>query len=313
MVHVRPVDREPENEKAWNRLIRDLTLGDCIPFLGAGASAGHLPLGDDVARRWAAEHDYPFNDPWNLARVMQSVTMIKNGGDATTTKRDFIRQEIISATLPEESASSPVHSVLARYPLPLYVTTNYDDLMYLALRRACRNPEWDLCPWYAEEPEDWAHSPFSGDDYWPSRERPLVFHLHGRFSEVRSLVLVEEDYLEFLVRLGQDRRHRGLSRDDGSRVTMIPDPVRTMLRTQPLLFIGYSLRDWTFQVLFRTLTARLASSQRRINVSIQVEPTDHPGLEREYLERYYGSQNIQILWESPRSFNEKLRAGLEAS
>src|SRR5690242_9991585 len=59
------------SEKDWNLLIRSIRLGKCTPFLGAGACAGVLPLGGDIAYRWATEYDYPFEDSRNLIKVAQ--------------------------------------------------------------------------------------------------------------------------------------------------------------------------------------------------------------------------------------------------
>jgi hypothetical protein len=301
---------DSENEDAWTLLIGDLNRGDCIPFLGAGASAERLPLGGQLAMKWAERTGYPLPDPGNLARVMQyAVTM--HYRDATRAKRVFLAEEIAGATPPDRTDLYPVHSTLARYPLPLYVTTNYDDFMFLALQQARKDPTWDLCPWYAVSPDDWTGSPFGEPAFYPSTERPLVFHLHGHHTEPRSIVLIEDDYLDFLVRLAQSSRHASLAEQGGNSVTLLPYPVRTALRTKPLLFVGYGLRDWTFHVLFQTLLFGLARTQLREHVSIQLDPHAHSAEERRYVESYFQAKHIRILWETPQSFSAKLAAGLE--
>ncbi|GAA3150772.1 SIR2 family NAD-dependent protein deacylase [Nonomuraea roseoviolacea] len=309
-MHSGGADRD--NEDAWKLLVGDLTHGDCVPFLGAGASAERLPLGGELARKWASKIGYPFPDSGDLARVMQyAATMTYR--DATRTKRVFVEEEFAGAAPPDGTDQYQVHAVLARYPLPLYVTTNYDDFMFLALQRARKRPVWDLCPWYAASADDWTGSPFREPDYVPSPDRPLVFHLHGHHEEPRSIVLLEDDYLDFLVRLTQDGRHTGMSpalSSGGRPMTLLPSSVRAALRTKALLFVGYGLRDWTFHVLFRTLLHGLGGTQLREHVSIQLNPDDHPAEERRYLERHFESRRIRVLWETPRSFNDKLAAGL---
>src|SRR5438093_2102960 len=59
----------------WNLLVSRIESGSCTPFLGAGAAAATLPLGAEVARRWAAEYAYPLADAADLARVAQFVAV----------------------------------------------------------------------------------------------------------------------------------------------------------------------------------------------------------------------------------------------
>ena len=49
-------------DREWERLLARIHDGKCTPFLGAGACVGTLPLGGDVARRWAADEAYPLED-----------------------------------------------------------------------------------------------------------------------------------------------------------------------------------------------------------------------------------------------------------
>lgn len=300
------------NDDAWALLIGDLKRGDCIPFLGAGASAGRLPLGSELAKKWARRVGYPLPNSRDLSSVMQyaATTFYR---DATRMKREFIAEEFANITPGGKSENFPAHSLLAEYGLPLYVTTNYDDLMLYALQQTMKDATWDLCPWYAVTPDDWPHSPFQDPHFEPRAEHPLVFHLHGHHSVPRSLVLTEDDYLDFLVRLAQGSRHTSLAQSGGFQVMLLPDYVHSSLRTKPLLFIGYGLRDWSFRVLFRTLMHGLAGSQLREHASVQLDPHRHLHSERRYLEDYFAAQRIRILWETPESFIDKLSAGLRAS
>jgi hypothetical protein len=57
----------------WHLLMRRISSGACTPFLGAGACYGTLPVGSDLAKRWAGEHGYPLDDSFDLARVAQYI------------------------------------------------------------------------------------------------------------------------------------------------------------------------------------------------------------------------------------------------
>jgi hypothetical protein len=289
-------------ERAWDLLIRNLKTGECVPFLGAGAGHEHIPLGAPMAEAWGKAAGYPLRDTANLPRVMQYIATTGYRGDAASLKRDFITKEIAAVVPPNFSDPVQLHGLLAQFDLPLYVTTNYDDFMYLALQHHRKRPRFDHSPWYISGDADNYKSPLSDAGYVPSGAEPLVFHLHGHYKVQQSLVLTEDDYIEYLVRLASDTHRRA-----GVVSGLLPAYVRGKLRTKPLLFIGYSLRDWTFLVLFRTLLHGISDSQRRNHVSVQVDPGERsPRRAREYLEQYLGAQRIQIFWGTAQEFAQDL-------
>jgi SIR2-like domain len=291
--------RQPAH--AWDQLIRNLESGECVPFLGAGACDGHIPLAATMARTWGDAASYPLYDKANLPRVMQYIATTEYDGDATSLKRDFIAREFAAAPPPDFGGTGQVHGLLARFDLPLYATTNYDDFMYLALQQSRRRPRRDHSLWYAES-ADGSDSPLSDLSYEPSPAEPLVFHLHGRYQVPESIVLTEDDYIEYLVQLARDT-HRQAGLVSG----LLPAYVHGQLRSKPLLFIGYSLRDWTFLVLFRTLLHGIPDTHRRNHVSVQIDPNERSARRaREYLERYLHAQRIQVFWNSASEFATEL-------
>lgn len=305
---LRTTSRDDAREAAWNRLIGNIEEGDCIPFLGAGACANHIPLGGQLALTWGERMGYPLRDKTNLPAVMQYVATMSYEGDATSLKRDFARQEFDGIHAPDFGQPGQIHAVLARRHLSLYVTTNFDDFMTRALQYWRKHPRLDYSPWYGVSEGTARIGPLADPTYEPTPAEPLVFHLHGIFSDPPSLVLTEDDYIEFLVRLATDttRRAGAVTASD-----VLPTYVRTRLRTQPLLFIGYSLRDWTFLVLFRTLLHGIPLSQRRNHVSVQVDPGERASKSaRRYLEQYFNAQRIRIFWASARDFAEELSSRL---
>ena len=285
-----------ETDQAWDRLISNLMSGECVPFLGSGACAEYVPLAAPMARAWGKRAGYPlYGERSNLPRVMQYIATILYDGDATSLKRDFIHEELASVMPPNFNDPAQIHGLLARFDLPLYVTTNYDDFMYLALQQRHKRPRHDHSVWYRTVTPGGHRSPLDDARYAPSALEPLVFHLHGCHQVPQSLVLTEDDYIEYLVQLASDT-HRKAGRVSG----LLPNYVYGELRSRPLLFIGYSLRDWTFLVLFRTLLHGIPDSHRRRHVSVQVDPKERKA--REYVERYLGSQHIQIFWDSASKF-----------
>lgn len=136
--------------------------------------------------------------------------------------------------------------------------------------------------------------------YEPNSDSPLVYHLLGLDAFPASLVLTEDDYLDFLVTMSADTR-------------IIPPRINHALSDSSLLLLGYQLQDWDFRVLFRGLIARKRSERRRLSVAIQLTPaTDETGQPTEldsaqsYLERYFDKANFKIFWGNPNEFVQEL-------
>lgn len=290
-------------DREWARLVEQLKRGDCTPFLGAGACSGTLPLGATLSRSWAERYDYPFSDKASLAEVTQFAAVVEL--DAVTVKQR-VAEELSGLGLPDFSKPGQPHVVLAEQPISVFLTTNYDDFMTQALRRVRKKPVTRLCPWYLGADDDQATQ--FPDGYTPSVEEPLVYHLHGSFEHPPSMVLTEEDYLEFLITLAKDR---GMG---SNRV--VPTQVLPAMTRRPLLFLGYSLRDWSFRTLFRGLHSTLSEVQRRRHVSIQLAPLRGGDMAtrrraEDYLRAYYDQLRISVHWDTVDRFCIELAKRLE--
>lgn len=294
------------DDRVWDRLVRQLRNGDCTPFLGAGACAGTLPLGAQLAREWADRYGYPFDDVTNLAAVMQHAGILEE--DLVNVKDDVARS---LARMGEPDFRDPAepHSLLARLPIRVYLTTNYDDFMTRALKRSRKNPVTVVCPWYHGADND-PHTRLP-DAYEPHVERPLVYHLHGSLRDAGSMVLTEEDYVEFLVNIGKDIS------DDGPR--LLPPQVQLAMTRQPLLFLGYSLQDWSFRVMFHGLRRAVPVVRERRHISVQLTPErgmSSAGAQQRaanYLDRYFARLNIKVYWGSTQDFCAELGRRLEST
>jgi hypothetical protein len=205
--------------------------------------------------------------------------------------------------LPDFRAQDQPHALLADLRLPIYITTNYDDFMYQALLDRGRAPQRAICPWYTKNQAEIreATALFRKDaGYNPESMRPIVYHLHGHYTIPESLVVTEDDYIDFLVRL---------SGDPG----LLPPVIQSALMSKMLLFVGYGLADWTFRVIFRGLLSTRPPWAGHSHVSVQLPPSssgaldERPARIQEYLGRYFGEQNISICWKAARDFSAELR------
>jgi len=285
----------------WHTLLQRIAAKKCTPFLGAGACHGVLPLGSKVAANLAEEYDYPLEDRHDLARVAQYIAV---GYDALFPK-ERIADSFKNVPAPDFASVDEPHALLADLNLPVYVTTNYDDFMYKALEDRRRRPRRELCHWH-QGLERTQKSVFALDSsYVPDESNPVVFHLHGHVDVPESLVLTEDDYLDFLKRMSENSN-------------LLPPRIQQAFTGASLLFLGYSISDWDFRVLFRSLVSSLAISQQRAHVSVQLAPGGEAlsGEQRtkmqQYLDRYFGQLHIRVYWGTCREFAIELRQRWDA-
>ena len=180
----------------WHALMLRIRDGRCTPFLGAGACVPALPLGGDLAEEWADEYGYPMDDRRDLARVTQFMAV--RFKDQMFPK-DRMRERIQDLPGPDFAREDEPHAALADLPLPVYITTNYDAFMVEALRDRKRVPAQEICRWNTSPAVTAARGVLASKKFVPTPQNPVVFHLHGRLDIRESMVLTENDYLDFLV------------------------------------------------------------------------------------------------------------------
>jgi hypothetical protein len=290
-------------ERSWQEIIAAIEADKCTPFIGAGASAARFPVGAQLAGELARLHEYPFADKDDLASVAQFASIHRV---STPLLKHQVAQMFCGTSPPDFRDQDDPHSVLADLPLSVYITTNYDDLMCQALTSRSRQPLRAVCPWYTQDSAKLleARRPFRQ----PGRVRPqapIVYHLHGHHAAEESLVLTEDDYIEFLVQASKNKN-------------LLPAAVREALSSRMLLFIGYGLHDWTFRVLFRGLLAVQPPYAQYSHLSVQLPPVndglpdDEKDQIKKYLDDYFSRQRIFVFWGSVKDFAEQLRAHWDA-
>ncbi|MFP4396347.1 MAG: CHAT domain-containing protein [Anaerolineales bacterium] len=333
----------------WEELILTIEDGRCLPFIGPRVHGRWLPTPADVAALWASEMpDYPFED-LTLGRVAQYRTNISNLGAASTRNAyvETLTQEFVSR-LPEElreamagadeeeSASSgrrgrrrrsrrqqqtllqsiaaigwqnltgddpnEFHTVLASLELPLYMTTNCDPFMAAALKDWDKAPVREVCRWHSDL--DHLPSRFEDDpNYVPSFESPMVYHLLGSDEVPDSPVVTENDMMQFLI-------------NTAAETDRIPNYIRGALASNLLLFVGYGLYDWEFQVLMHGLVKNLDRRRSFKHVAVQLEVeevgAEHIEAVQAFLQQYFQDADINVFWGSSKQFVAELREWWEA-
>lgn len=276
------------DEGTWARLVARVARGECTPFLGAGAAAATLPVGSAFAGELAAKYSIPATGPLDLALVTQYASV---GVDDPMAAKDDVVARIEGAELPDFADPAEPHSVLASLPLPVYLTTNYDHFLEAALQHHGKSAASEICRWNRLlQEDDLLGSRFDDDGYRPTVAEPVVYHLHGDVSYRQSMVLTEDDYLAFLVNLQRNR-------------DLLPPVIRRALTASALLFVGYSLRDWTFRVIFHGMVLGVEETVQTPGVAVQLPPDDWElSFQTELLRR----RNIRAYWGTAAEFMAEL-------
>ncbi len=173
-----------------------------------------------------------------------------------------------------QGAANPLE-VLANLPLPVYLTTSPYSFIEAALTNAGKQPRSDLCRWHPGlDGIPSVLAPGAGGGYNPSDKEPLVYHLFGMDSYEDSLVLTEDDYLDFLMAVSQGQ---------GKDFDPIHPQVKSALHSKALLLLGFSLPTWPFRVLYRGLIKPMPGDVYQRYCCLQVLPIKE---EQGYYERY---------------------------
>jgi hypothetical protein len=276
-------------ERDWRLLMGRIRAGKCTPFLGAGAAAGSLPLAAEIANEWADQYEFPLENRSDLASVAQFLAIEY---DHMFPKEELLKRWFTNIQPPDFAKPGEPHGSLAALPLPIYITTNYDNFLVQALRAQGKQPRRDYCRW-----NKFLNQSSEIDSLARNLEEPIVFHLHGHTDIPESLVLTEDDYLDFLVNVSTNR-------------SLLPLRVQEAIAGTSLLFVGYRLADYNFRVMFRGLVNAMEASLRRISVTVQLPPEPEGSaearLQQKYMTKYFREKDIHVYWGTAREFAAEL-------
>ena len=230
------------NDEDWDTLIDPIQTGKCILMLGpdaAGEETGgrFTPLTEILANNLAvtsqikemAETLKVPIDTSNLAQVSLYYEMM--------TKRR-VRPKVEEFYRARQTQTSPFHETLAGLPFHLTITSTPDNMFFNALK-ANQNP--------VKNPTK-EHYDFSGNrkDFLTggtgTANEPLVFYLYGAIENPSSLVLTENDFLDFLVKIASGN-------------PPLPSNILSELRDREksFLFLGFGFRHWYLRILLHIL------------------------------------------------------------
>ena len=182
--------------------------------------------------------------------------------------------------------------VLANLPIKVYLATSPHTFLEDALRRAGKTPRTELCRWRKELD---SIDPAIDKSYRPSAREPLVYHLHGLDAYPDSLVLTEDDHLEFLVNVCQGQGNESADRVHGLvRKALFDD----------LILLGFSLSGWPFRVLYNGLIKPNGRQEDRGICCLQLVPGED---EKRYLQDYLEREaRFDVFWGDVPQYTREL-------
>jgi hypothetical protein len=218
------------HEYDWRTLALSIKQGDCILMLGPDAvtesiNSSDVPLMDSFAGYLCDRLRDRVEIPKGC-HVIQVAQAFKNafGGssDLQAAADEFFQAK--------EGLRNEVLLNLAALPFRLVINTNPGNQMEDAFRSVDgKQPETD---WYQFKgaPKQMVHE--------GTVETPLVYHLYGNINDPKSLVLAEDDLLDFLVNVV-------------SKSPALPNNILSAFRSKDncFLFLGFGFKQWHLRML----------------------------------------------------------------
>jgi hypothetical protein len=254
------VDVDAEISSIIEQIAAAIRSGHCILFLGAAvhapppdgspfryAESDRPPLGTSLSKALAETCQlakwFPDEDPENLQRVSLFYEIDRN-------RRQLVEE--VRTAVHVGKKPSPVLRALAELDFPRIITTNYDQLFESALRLAGKDPRISVYTPNLEPTRDFPN---------PTTQSPVVFKIHGDIDHEESMVITEDDYIRFLLRMSNKEPY-----------DPIPLKLKADLTEWTTLFVGYSLLDYNLRVLFQALRWGIDAAYRPDMFSVDFRP-----------------------------------------
>lgn len=319
----------PNNNIDWDFITDQVYQKKCTPVLSNKIINTLVFNGQNIILAWADRVNYPLADGNNLTRIAQYLSITRQ--DLTRAKSSylqFLKRNLFESVQADPAAdrafldqvnselrgltfsqlaierlhipdfgnqpNNPL-TILAALDIPVYLTTSHHHFIEAALTATGKTPRTEVYAWH-EGLEGNIPAAFRTNlDFEPDIQTPLVYHLHGIDDYPDSLVLTEDDHLEFLVNVTQDFKEPNI----------IPSTVRNALSSSLLLLLGYELHAWDLRVLLQGLIK--GKPRRPRSFAIQLIPENQKDVKspeqfQDYLHKYFGQARFDVYWGDMHSF-----------
>jgi len=314
---------EDDQFKKWKSIVDSVRRRNFVPIVGPDVGEAIQGLKRELAEHLAGVHGFPMAPAQrtDLAKVAQYLTVRESRKLAHDEILEGLRTQIVKrhpdlgttgglkslfkavASRRRDDESDPFR-ILASLKGSVYVNAGWDPLLPLALSEAGARPKLLHGEWRKTKDQHPREPLYKG---MPTAENPVVYYILGFLGQSDTLVLTEDDYVDYLIA--------------ATSYNLVPWVVRGTLVKSSLLFLGFPLDDWAFRVIFRLIMSLEGSAQLSdyAHVGVQLDPAEHELADveraREYLQEYFGTSRdaprIDIYWGSAADFLNELRKQLE--
>jgi hypothetical protein len=295
------------------------------------AEEGGLSAVEELITQWARFIKYPMSDRSNLAQVAQYRFVERNDDlGARTELLSFMKKFLWTMANTEvedpalaaglrsrieamrfsdlvkaldypkfpDGTEDPLR-LLARFPLPVYITTSQSNFVERALEAEGKTPRTQICFWSGEMTSIRKEHRTITEEFNVDITNPVVYHLYGLEEYPQTLVLSEDDYINFLI---------SIAGDTDTSHPKIPLYLRGAVGESQLVLIGFQLSDWDFRVLFRLMmNFRTGFSPRGMLIQLQDKKNEASDANAiEYLKSYFGRKSFDIEWSDAAHFVQEL-------
>ena len=281
---------ESLQEREWRSLIRMIQNDDCILLLGPDMAldpngCGNTTLTIKLAQILAEElkHKYEPSCEENLAHIAQIYERKNDRISLEIAAEDFYRNYAGQTT--------ETHRHLASLPISLCIDLTPTGLMAKAYEEAGKNPIREFYDFKGQ-----VNKPLARGVHGFDKDKcPLIYELFGSLDNSASLLLTENDLLDFLVNVAK-------------KTPPLPQELTSRFTDQrtSFLFLGFGFHHWYLRILLHVLKA---DSDRQQNLSLALEDAaffSHPDQHQTVL--FYSEQHrIQFRRASWQMFAEELR------
>jgi hypothetical protein len=246
-------------ERYWTNLVTSLRYGQCVLVLGpevpakvasgAGSSpdAGELNYSEALIRQLASELES--DDRRVTGSTLAAVAQQYEDAFGPNTMRSFAAHCYTSAAY----SPSDVHCSLASLPFSLILTTCHDSLLTRALQESGKKPLVFRYHLHGDRHDNPEFTPSETSD------EPVIYHLFGSAQEPGSLVLSENDVLDFLIAIASGR-------------PSLPSCLSSILKRkdQSFMFVGFGIKQLHLRILLKVLIRAL--ELHRTGSTVATEP-----------------------------------------
>lgn len=274
----------------WQRLIYAINQGKCILMLGPDAAAEpvdgrQMPLTEMLAGELAGKLTVETRkaiDTRSLAQVSHCYALEKD--------RTLLEAAVTEFYQARTGHTSSFHRNLAALPFALTVTTTPDMMLWNALQKEGKKPR--ISSYNFQVPGDNLQLVGEG-----SVDMPLLYYLYGRLDPPESLVLTDNDLLDFLVAVVSNN-------------PSLPVDILSQFHdaNKTFLFIGFGFQHWYLRILLHVLHRDRDKHKQRRSVAFEKEDSDPSPLLRQNVFFFQRSNyKLHIYQEDLERFSSELK------